>query len=315
MRTLLLAALMAGTAACHAQGWPSAPIRMIVPFAPGSTTDTVGRVMAVPLSTALGVVIVVDNRPGAGANLGAEIAARAHPDGNTLLLANISHATSASLYDKLNYDFIRDFAPITMLGSGAYFLVVHPSLPVKSLKDLVALARSKPTLLNIGSAGAGSYLWVELLQSLTGAKMTHVVYKGTPQVAGAVLSGEISVGAVATVVALPQVRAGRLRGLVVSSPLRSVMAPETPTVAEAGFPGLEANVWYGLLTQAAVSRDTVTRLYNESTKALRLPEVRERFDTMDVRPVGSAPDAFGAFIREDIARWAKIVKQSGAKAD
>ncbi|MBC7781914.1 MAG: tripartite tricarboxylate transporter substrate binding protein [Proteobacteria bacterium] len=297
------------------QTWPIAPIRMVVPFAPGSTTDTVGRVIAAPLSASLGTPVVIDNRPGAGANLGAEIAARANPDGHTLLLANISHATSASLYAKLGYDFVRDFAPVTMLGSGAYFLVVHPSLPAKSLGDLVALARSKPTVLNIGSAGAGSYLWVENLQSLAGVKMTHVVYKGTPQVAAAVLSGEISAGAVATVVALPQVKAGRLRGLVVSSPQRSVMAPDTPTVTEAGFRGLEANVWYGLLVPAAVPREVINRLHAESVKALKLPDVRERFDSMDVRPVGSPPEQFGVFIREDIARWAKIVKQSGAKAE
>ncbi len=307
---LLLAAPPART-----QSWPSGPVRIIVPFAAGSTTDTVGRVMAAPLAAALGVPFVVDNRPGAGANLGAELAARAQPDGQTLLLANISHATSVSLYDKLNYDFVRDFAPVTLIGSGAYFLVVHPSLPVKSLKDLVELARSRPTSLNIGSAGAGSYLWVELMQSLTGTKMTHVVYKGTPQVAGAVLSGEISAGAVATVVALPQVKAGRLRGIAVSSTQRSVMAPDTATVREAGFGGLDANVWYGLLVPAATPRDTVNRLNAEAVSALKLPDVRTRFDSMDVRPVGSAPDAFGAFIREDIARWAKIVRQSGAKAE
>ncbi len=314
-RAVLCAGLLAAAGNAHAQGWPSAPIRMVVPFAAGSTTDTVGRVIVAPLSASLGTPITVDNRPGAGGNIGAEIAARANADGHTLLLANISQATSASLYDKLGYDFVRDFAPITMLGSGAYFLVVHPSLPAKSLKDLVELARAKPTQLNIGSAGAGSYLWVELLQSLTGVKMTHVVYKGTPQVATAVLSGEISAGAVATVVALPQVKAGRLRGLVVSSPQRSVMAPDTATVAEAGFKGLEANVWYGLLAPVAVPREIVNRLHAESVKALKLPDVRERFDTMDVRPVGSSPEQFGAFIREDIARWAKIVKQSGAKAE
>ena len=311
-----VAALVLGAGApAAAQSWPGGPIRLIVPFAPGSTTDSVGRVMAAPLSASLGVPVVVDNRPGAGANLGAEIAARAQPDGQTLMLANIAHATSASLYDKLNYDFVRDFAPITQLGSGAYFLVVHPSLPVKSLNDLVTLARPRPTSLNIGSAGAGSYLWVELLQSLTATKMTHVVYKGTPQVAGAVLSGEISAGAVATVVALPQVKAGRLRGIAVSSTQRSVMAPDTATVGEAGFPGLEANVWYGLLAPAATPRDTVNRLHAEAVGALKLPDVRARFDNMDVRPIGSTPDAFGAFIRQDIARWAKIVRQSGAKAE
>ena len=300
--------------AAHAQPvWPNAPIRMIVPFAPGAANDAVGRIIAAPLSAALGTPIVVDNRPGAGGNIGAEIAARAPADGFTLFLANVSHATSASMYDKLNYDLLRDFAPISLLGSGSYFLVTHPSLPVKSFKELIAFARARPGQLNVGSAGAGSYLWIEMLMDLTGTKMAHIVYKGTPQVATAVLGGEIALGAVTTVVASQQVKSGRLRGQVVSSPQRSAMSPDVPTVVEAGYRELEATTWYGLLVPAATPKEIVNRLHAETVKAMKLPEVRERFDNLDIRAIGSSPAEFGTFIRNEVTRWAKVVKQSGAK--
>ncbi|MBC7781915.1 MAG: tripartite tricarboxylate transporter substrate binding protein [Proteobacteria bacterium] len=311
----LFATLFCVAHAFAQQPWPAPTMRMIVPFAPGAANDAVGRIIAAPLSAALGTSIVVENRPGAGGNVGAEIAARAPADGNTLFLANVSHATSATLYDKLGYDLVRDFTPVSLIGSGSYFLVTHPSLPVKSMKDLVAFARARPGELNVGSAGAGSFLWIELLMSLTGTKMTHVVYKGTPQVATAVLSGEIALGAVTTVVASQQVRSGRLRGQVVSSPQRSTMAPDIQTVVEAGFKDLEATTWYGLLLPAATPREIVARLHTESVRAMKLPEVRERFDNLDIRAIGSSPEQFGTFIRNEIVRWGKVVKQSGAKPD
>ena len=313
-RTCALLAAGALPWAAHAQpAWPNAPIRMVVPFAPGAANDAVGRIIAAPLSSALGTPIVVDNRPGAGGNLGAEIAARAPADGFTLFLANVSHATSASMYDKLGYDLLRDFAPVSLLGSGSYFLVTHPSLPVKSFQELIAFARARPGQLNVGSAGAGSYLWIEMLMDLTGTKMTHIVDKGTPQVATAVLGGEIALGAVTTVVASQQVKSGRLRGQVVSSPQRSTMSPDVPTVVEAGHRELEATTWYGLLVPAAAPKEIVNRLHAESVKAMKLPEVRERFENLDIRAIGSSPAEFGTFIRNEVARWARVVKQSGAK--
>ncbi|MCA4901166.1 MAG: tripartite tricarboxylate transporter substrate binding protein [Rhodocyclaceae bacterium] len=309
---LLAAGVLPGAA--HAQAaWPNAPIRMVVPFAPGAANDAVGRIIAAPMSSALGTPILVDNRPGAGGNLGAEIAARAPADGFTLFLANVSHATSASMYDKLGYDLQRDFAPVSLIGSGSYFLVTHPSLPVKSFKELVAFARARPGQLNVGSAGAGSYLWIEMLMDLTGTRMTHIAYKGTPQVATAVLGGEIALGAVTTVVAAQQVKSGRLRGQVVSSPHRSTLSPEVPTVLEAGYRELEATTWYGLLVPAATPKEIVNRLHAEAVRAMKLPEVRERFDNLDIRAIGSSPAEFGAFIRDEVARWSKVVKQSGAK--
>jgi tripartite-type tricarboxylate transporter receptor subunit TctC len=288
-----------------AQNWPSGPVRMMVPFAPGSNNDTVGRLLGNALQSAIGVPVVIENRPGAGGNIGAEIAARANADGQTLLLGNSSHAISVTLYDKPGYDFARDFAPISFIGSAPCFLTVHPSLPVKSLKDVIALARSRPDELTIGSAGAGTYLWVELFKSSSKIKATHVVYKGTPQVAGAVLSGEISMGVVTTVNAISQVKAGKLRGIAVTSDKRSPLLSDVPTVIEAGLPILEAATWYGVLAPAATPRDILARLNAEIQKALKQTEVRERLENLDIRVSGSTAEQFGAFIRSEIQRWGR----------
>jgi tripartite-type tricarboxylate transporter receptor subunit TctC len=309
----LAGSLLFTCGAATAQGWPAGPIRMMVPFAPGSNNDTIGRLLGNHLGTALGVPVVVDNRPGAGGNIGAEIAARAAPDGQTLLLGNSSHAISVTLYDKLGYDLLRDFAPVTLIGSAPYFLTVHPSLPARTLNELITVARKRPGELNIGSAGAGTYLWVELFKSAMKIDAAHVVYKGTPQVAGAVLSGEISAGLVTTVNAIPQVKAGRLHGVAVTGEKRSPLLPDVPTVIEAGHPVLEAATWYGLLVPAATPKDIVSRLHRESVKSLGQPDLRERFDRMDVAIAGSTPEQFGAFIRAEVVRWGKVVKASGAK--
>jgi tripartite-type tricarboxylate transporter receptor subunit TctC len=285
----------------------------MVPFAPGSNNDTIGRLLGNQLGIALGVPVVIENRAGAGGNIGAEIAARAAPDGQTLFLGNSSHAISVTLYEKLGYDFMRDFAPVTLIGSAPYFLTVHPSLPARSLKELIALARKRPGDLNMGSAGAGTYLWVELFKSAMKIETAHVVYKGTPQVAAAVLSGEISAGLVTTVNAIPQVKAGRLHGVAVTGEKRSPLLPEVPTVIEAGLPVLEASTWYGLMVPAATSKDIVSRLHRESVKALGQPDLRERFERMDIAISGSTPEQFGAFIRSEVTRWGKVVKASGAK--
>jgi tripartite-type tricarboxylate transporter receptor subunit TctC len=305
--------LMAACGSAAAQGWPAGPIRMMVPFAPGSNNDTIGRLLGNQLGIALGVPVVIENRAGAGGNIGAEIAARAAPDGQTLFLGNSSHAISVTLYEKLGYDFMRDFAPVTLIGSAPYFLTVHPSLPARSLKELIALARKRPGDLNMGSAGAGTYLWVELFKSAMKIETAHVVYKGTPQVAAAVLSGEISAGLVTTVNAIPQVKAGRLHGVAVTGEKRSPLLPEVPTVIEAGLPVLEASTWYGLMVPAATPKDIVSRLHRESVKALGQPDLRERFERMDIAISGSTPEQFGAFIRSEVTRWGKVVKASGAK--
>lgn len=312
-RLLLLALVAATPALAQPQGWPAGPIRMMVPFAPGSNNDTVGRLLANALQPALGVPVLVENRPGAGGNLGAEIAARATPDGQMLLLGNSSHAISVTLYDKLGYDLMRDFAPVTLLGSAPYFLTVHPSLPARTLKEVIALARARPEQLTIGSAGAGTYLWVELFQSAAKIKATHVVYKGTPQVAAAVLSGEVSMGVVTTLNAIAQVKTGKLRGIAMTSERRSPLLAEVPTVIESGWPVLEASTWYGLLAPSAVPREVITRLNAESMRALRLPELRDRLDNMDIRAVGSTPEQFASFLRADIQRWGRVVKESGAR--
>jgi len=311
---LLCAGVLAAT--CNlavAQNWPAGPIRMMVPFAPGSNNDTIGRLLGNSIGAALGTTVVIENRPGAGGNIGAEIAARAAPDGQTLFQVNSSHAISVTLYDKLGYDLVRDFAPVSMIGSAPYFLTVHPSLPVKSLQNVIALARKRPGDLNIGSAGAGTYLWVELFKSVAGIDAAHIVYKGTPQVATAVLSGEISFGVVTTVNAIAQVKNGRLRGIAVTGDARSSLLPEVPTVIEAGLPLLEATTWYGLMVPAGVPKNIINRLNAETLKALKQPLVLDRLDNMDIRTSGSTPEQFAAFIRTEVARWGIVVKASGAK--
>jgi tripartite-type tricarboxylate transporter receptor subunit TctC len=298
-----------------AQAWPGAQIRLIVPFAAASTNDAIARLLATPMSASLGTTIVVDNRPGANGNIGAEMAARSPADGNTVMMTNTTHATSATLYDKLNYDLVRDLAPVSLLCSGAYFLVTHPSLPVRSFKELVAFARARPGQVNIATAGSGGFLWVELLNSVTGASLRNIPYKSTPQVTQAVLSGEVAVGSITTVQAIQQLKAGRLRGQVVSSGRRSAIVTDVPTIVEAGYRELEATTWYGLMVPAGTPKEIVARLHAESVKALNQPDVRERFDNLDMQPIGSTPAEFGAFVVAEVERWREVAKRSGTRPE
>lgn len=311
---IALAVVLAETAPAQAQ-YPTRPIRLLVPFAAGSANDIVGRLIGPPLSEALGRPVVIDNRPGAAGNIGAEIAAHSPPDGHTLMMGNISHAISATLYSKLGYDFVKDFAPVSLLASGSFLLVVHPSVPAKSVKELIALARARPGQLNVATSGAGIILASELFQSMTGGKMTQVAYKSTPQAVTALISGEVSVGFPATSAAMPQVRSAKLRGLAVTSARRSSMVPAVPTVAEAGVPGYEASPWYGLMVPAGTPREIISRLHVESVKALGRPDVKERFGTTDIEPAGTTPEQFAAHIQREIAKWGKIVKATGLRPD
>ena len=292
----------------HAQ-YPSRAVRLVVPFGPGSANDIVARIVAPPLSEALGQPIVVDNRAGAAGNIGAELVAAAPPDGN------IAHAVSATLYPKLGYDLIRDFAPVVHVSSGSFLLAVHPSVPAKSVKELVALARARPGQLNFATSGAGIILSTELFLSMTKTRMTTVQYKSTPQAITGLLSGESSVGLPSTSAALPHVQGGKMRGLAVTTAKRSHMAPDVPTVAEAGVPGYESTSWYGLMVPAATPKDIVARLNAESLKVLQRPDVRKRFGTTDMELVGSTPEQFGAYVRAEIEKWGKVVKATGLRPD
>ena len=312
--SIAIAVVLAGMAAAHAQ-YPTRPIRFIVPFAAGSGNDTVARFIQPQLSAALGQQVVIDNRAGAAGNLGAEVAAKAPADGYTVLMGNIAHPISVTLYSRLGYDFVKDFAPVTLLASGSFTLAVHPSLPVKSATELIAFAKKRPGELNVATAGAAIQLSAKLLDSIAGIKMTEVNYKSTPQAVTALISGEASVGFPATSSVVPYVRSGKLRALAVTSAKRSSMAPNIPTLAESGVPGFNVTSWYGLVVPAGTPKEIIARLHEAAVTALGNPEVKKRFATTDLEPGGSTPDQFGAFIRSEVAKWAKVIKESGMRVE
>lgn len=311
---IVLAAALVQAVPAHSQ-YPARPIRFIVPFAAGSANDIVGRIIGPPLSEALGRPVVIDNRPGVGGNIGAELVAHSPPDGYTLMMGNIAHAISVTLYEKLGYDFVKDLAPVSLLASGSFLMAVHPSVPAKSVKELIALARARPGQLNVATSGAGVFLASELFLGLAGVKMTNVNYRSTPQVITALISGEVSVGFPGTSAVVPHVRSAKLRGLAVTSARRSPMTPDVPTVAEAGVPGYEASPWYGLMVPARTPMEIVSRLHAESVKALNRQDVKERFGTTDFQLIGAGPEQFGTHIRSEIAKWGKIVKATGLRPD
>ena len=309
-------AIAFGPAVAHAQ-YPGKPVRLIVPFPPGGGTDTLARIYGQKLAEVFAQQVVIDNRPGAGTNIGAEIAARAAPDGYTLLMGNIAHAINVTLYSKLSYDLVKDFVPITLLASTPNILVVHPSIPVRSVKELVALARARPAQLDYASSGGGSssHLAAELFSTMTGVRMTHVPYKGGGPAVIALVGGQVSIGFATTPSVVTHIRAGKMRGLAVTTAERSRLTPELPTISEAGVPGYEAGTWYGLLAPTGTAREIVVRLHAESVRLLALPDVRERLDATGFETIGNTPDQFAAYIRSEIDKWAKVVKASGARAD
>ena len=311
---IVLAAALVQAAPAHSQ-YPARPIRFIVPFAAGSANDIVGRIIGPPLSEALGRPVVIDNRPGAAGNIGAELAAHSPPDGYTVMMGNISHAISMTLYSKPGYDLVKDFAPVSLLASGSFLMVVHPSVPAKSVKELIALARAHPGQLNVATSGAGVILASELFLGMAGVKMTNVTYRSTPQAITGLVSGEVSVGFPGTSAAVPHVRSAKLRGLGVTSLQRSPMTPDVPTIAEAGVPDYEASPWYGLMVPARTPMEIISRLHAESVKALNRQDVRDRFGTTDFQLIGAGPEQFGILVRSEIAKWGKIVKATGLRPD
>jgi tripartite-type tricarboxylate transporter receptor subunit TctC len=311
---IVLAWALAGIAPVHAQ-YPARTIRFIVPFAAGSGTDTVARFVQPQLTAALGQQVVIDNRAGAAGNLGAELAAKAPPDGYTLLMGNISHSISMTLYSKLGFDIVRDFAPVTSLAHGSFTLAAHPSLPAKSVKELIAFAKKRPGEINVATAGAALRLSAKMLDSMAGIKTTEVNYKSTPQAITAVISGETSLGFPATSSALPHARSGKLRALAVTTPKRSSMAPDVPTLSEAGVPGYDVTTWYGLLVPAGTPKEIIDRLHGAAVSAMAHPAVKERFAPTDLEPNTSTPEQFGAYIRGEVAKWGKVIKESGIRIE
>jgi tripartite-type tricarboxylate transporter receptor subunit TctC len=307
---LLAGALLAALApAAGAQNYPVRPIRLVAPFAPGGGTDISARLLAEPLGKALKETVVVDNRPGAGSVVGTEIVAKSNPDGYTLLLGNISMAFNAALYKKLPYDTLRDFAPISLVSDQPNILVAHPSLPAKSFKDFIALARSQPGKLTYASAGtgAGTHLAMELLMMSQKIDLVHVPYKGTGPALTALLGNQISVFFSTFASALPHVKAERLRAFAVTSLKRAGTLPEVPTVAESGVPGYEYSTWYGLLAPARVPRAILDRLNKETVAALNDPEIRQRYLSQGVDPIPSTAAHFTAYIKSETEKWSKVI--------
>jgi tripartite-type tricarboxylate transporter receptor subunit TctC len=312
-----LAACASAEAQNVAQGYPSKPIRFIVGFTAGGATDLVARTISQKLSEALGQAVVVDNRPGAASNIAAELVATSPKDGHTLFLGTVSTSINPTLYRKLAYDPVRDFAPVTQVTSTPFIVAVHPSLPARNVKELIALARATPGKLAYASAGSGSgaHLFTEMFASMTQIKLVHVPYKGAAPATTATISGETQIFFDNITTMLPVTRSGKLRGLAVTTAKRAVAAPELPTVAEAGVPGYDANAWFGLFVPAGTPHSVIERLNAETVKIIRLPETRERFLSLGAEPVGSTPAEFGSFFKAEVAKWGKVVKTSGAQVD
>jgi tripartite-type tricarboxylate transporter receptor subunit TctC len=291
---------------------------MIVPYPPGGGTDIVGRVMAQKLAESLGQQVVVDNRGGATGSIGAELAAKSPPDGYTILMGNISpNSINVSLMPKLPYDPIADFAPVSLVASTPNILVVHPSLPVKTVKDLVALAKANPGVLNYPSAGVGSssHLAGELLGILTGIKIVHIPYKGGGPAMVDTLSGQMQMMFATMPAAMPHVKADRVRPVAVTSAKRSQTMPQLPTIAETGVKGYEASTWYGVLAPAKTPRAVVERLHGDIVRILAVPDTRERLSTQGFEPVGGTPEEFAAYIKSEIAKWGRVIRTAGIKAE
>ncbi|HUP95213.1 MAG TPA: tripartite tricarboxylate transporter substrate binding protein [Burkholderiales bacterium] len=312
---LACACAAAGT---YAQPYPAKAVRFVVPFAPGGGSDLVARTVAAKLTEALGQPVVIDNRAGAAGTIGADIAAKSPPDGHTLLLgSNGPLAINPSLYAKLPYDAARDFAPVSLVTVMPFVLVVHPSLPVKSVKELIALAKSRPGQLNYGSPGNGSttHLANELLKSMTGMQIAHVPYKGVAPAATDLISGNIQMMSGDLSTLMPHVRSGRMRPLAVTSSRRSTLLPDMPTVAEAGVPGYEAIGWFGVLVPAGTPAPIVERLNSAMLKGLAAPDARQRLSAFGGDVAVGTPEQFAAHIRTEAAKWGKLIKAIGLKPD
>jgi tripartite-type tricarboxylate transporter receptor subunit TctC len=307
------APVMLAQASAPRDAYPVRPVRMIVPFAPGGGTDLVARSLAQKLTDALGQSVVVDNRPGANANIGNEMAARAVPDGYTLIMTSSSLTINPNLYKKLPYDPVRDFAPVSLATNVPYILVIHPSLPANTFPEFIAYARSKQRQLSYGTAGTGNstHLAMELLKLVAKIELEHVPYKGTGQALTDLLGGHVQAIWGTIPPSLPHVRSGRLRGLAVGSLKRVKAIPELPTVNEMGYPGYEAGSWFGLFAPAGTPKEIITMLNREVNKALNAQELNERLNAEGAEPAGNTPEQFAAFVKLELVKWGKVAKAAG----
>ena len=314
---LLFVVLLTGTT--HAQqNYPNRPVRWVVPFAPGGPTDIMSRAIGEKLGQRLGQQFVVDNRGGAGGNIGAEIMARAHPDGYTIMIGHVgTHAINVTLYQKVPYDPIKDFTPISLLATLPLALVIHPSVQAHSTKDLIALAQKRPGELNFASAGNGgpTHLAGEVFKNMAKINMVHVPFKGNAQGLIETISGRVQMMFSNLLTSMPHVRGGKLRAIAISTAKRSPQAPDLPTVAESGLPGFDVTPWYGVLGPAGLPRAITIRLNSEITEIVKAADMRERFVAQGVDLVSSSPEQFATLIKSELPKWRKIVQDSGAKVD
>ena len=306
-----------GVATADAQNYPTKQIRFVVGFPPGGATDVVARAISQPLAEALGQPVVVDNRAGAASNIGAEIVANSPKDGHTLFMGTVSLSVNPSLYKKLAYDALKDFAAVSQVTDTPFVFVTHPSLPVKNVKEFIVFAKARPGQLNYGSAGNGSgaHLFTAMFASMAGLNLMHVPYRGAAFATTSALSGETIFMFENIVTVLPLARAGRLRALAVTTIRRSRAADDIPTIAESGVPGYDANAWFGVFAPAGTPAAVINRLHAEIAKIVKTPDIRDRFLGLGAEPAGTTPEQFAAFFRNEVAKWAKVVKESGAQID
>jgi tripartite-type tricarboxylate transporter receptor subunit TctC len=310
-----LCALACPAVASAAAAYPDRPVRMIVPFTAGGGTDLVARMIAQKLGESMGQTVVVDNRPAVDGVVGTEIAARSQPDGYTLLQVSTSHAINVALGRKLPYDTLKDFAPISHTANQQLILVVNPALPVRSVKELIALARAKPGTLNYGSSSNATALPTELFKAMTGTQIQHIPYKGSPPMLADLIGGQIQLSIAAAISAIPQVKAGKLRVLAIGDSRRSAEMPDLPTIAEAGVPGYQAAIWSGLLAPAGTPAPIIDRLNREVVQVVRAADFRAKLLELGAESVGSTAAEWGAFLRNEIEKWQKIAKRANMRAE
>ena len=316
-RCALSACLFAASAAAQAQDYPTKPVRLVVGSTPGGGTDISARTIAPKLSEYLGQQVIIENRAGATTTIGVNFVARSAPDGYTLLMGVSSLTINPHILKNVPYDVVKDLAPISQVVVAPNIMVAHPSLPARSVKELIAFARARPGQLNFAAGGAGSsqHLAIELFLSMTGLKIIHVPYKGQGPALLDVMAGHVSLMMANVISALPQVKSGRIRALGVTGLKRAAVAPDIPTIAEAGVPGYEVLQWYGVLAPAATPRDIIARLHAVTVRALQDPAIKERFVSEGGETVGSTPEEFSAIIRADLKKWGKVVKDAGIRVD
>jgi len=315
LAVIVIALLLSG--AIQAQDYPNKPVRIVIPFPAGGGTDILSRALGQKLSEQWKQPIIVDNRPGGGANIGADHAAKSAPDGYTLFMSSTIHSINVSLYPKLSYDFLKDFAPMGLVAETAQVLVVHPSVPASNVKEFIALLKSQPGKLSYSSAGNGSqpHLAAELFKSMTGTDMAHIPYKGAPPAMNDLLAGQVAASFATTPTAVPNVKSGKVRALGVSSTKRVPALPDVPTIAESGVPGYDANGYFGLMGPAGVPPAIVARINAAVTAIVREPAMSKTLSDLGYEVSTTTPAEHAAFLREEVAKWAKVVKESGAKID